>query len=1124
MAVEITRGGLAFKSDLDPTGFIRGGKQISKVEEEVRRKIEETNKAQKAWSDEALKGAQMAKYVSKVKILGTKEEIDAINILKRQQKELNALRDGATDKPSLKRYNQAIQETTAEITRMNNIGKAGFDEMGNKIEAVSKKSGGFKNALNGVWNGLKTVANILPGVGVAGLLAFAIDQITKYISSLDLFKSKVDETTEANNKLSTEMGSAGSAAAKATLEIEGMKQKFDLAKNGVIDKNSALTTYNETIGKTLGHANSLNEAEEKTLKNGNAYIELMFKKARAAAIMELYTKEMSEAAKEMAKNDDESVGYMLSGTKGKGSKDANGQTYFERIADQNRKEAAKPFEDRANAFKKLWLSSNEEISKFAKKNGLNIDEGKATVRGKEKVNLLSAQLRLQQQIDSLADEYTRKQMSREDAEIQAVRDKYKKLASEAEKFNSDPKNKKLGITVDITKLGNAKDAMIADLQYEQATAKQAIEFEKQKQLYADFEQYKTDFGKAAAEKRYGNEMDTQSTYLAQLQKAYTIAYAQNALSGGSKVTSERLALVSKELTAVEEEQKKRFNNLLKETMTYEQTRSVMVEGYQAKRAELEAKRAQDQITVLDAIHKEAIGKLDDENTQKLGAFKALFNGIEELSDAAAKKVIADAQSMLTKLVENGTISSEMAKQIADKLKDSTKALEDRLPKRLQSLSSELKNISQLVGDVDFGKWLSSIGDVVGGIGKMKEQMNTINSDWGKMSTLEKLSAGSGLFGAGMGIVSTVNNLFAKAEQKRQEQAEYATNIQLKQYEAMNKALERQIALIGKLYDTDKVTAYSEAQKKAAENQALFLSQLQGRSLLTGDEAIDKYIKANNTGYKFGNAQDRSVAAGIKDKYGSYDFAKASIEDLQRLLDGNKLDDATAKIVQNLIDAKKAAVDLDDALKVDLTRTNFDDLRQGIIDAVTSGADDASENLNNIFRKSLLAFLEDDPVLKTRIAKWYKDFAAAAENGLTSSEIADLKKQYLDITAYADEKKKELEQISGEILTENGNRKQGELSKGIQGITETTANRLEAEFGGLRLAFMQGLQNGVTNHAEIMAMNNRKMTALLAIQANTGRTADNTEQLVRLEKIEKSLASMDKKMIDTAAIKKGAGLP
>lgn len=74
-------------------------------------------------------------------------------------------------------YNSKVQALQTQIGQLSNVGKKGFDDVGNAIE----KTG---NPLTKAFSVLRRLAYILPGIGIAGILAFFTGPIIEYVSKL----------------------------------------------------------------------------------------------------------------------------------------------------------------------------------------------------------------------------------------------------------------------------------------------------------------------------------------------------------------------------------------------------------------------------------------------------------------------------------------------------------------------------------------------------------------------------------------------------------------------------------------------------------------------------------------------------------------------------------------------------------------------------------------------------------------------------------------------------------------------------------------------------------------------------------------------------------------------------
>lgn len=184
-------------------------------------------------------------------------------------------------------YNSKIQTTQLEIAKLANVGKTGFDEMGN---AVGKNT----NALRASFAFLLRWAYILPGIGVAGLLAFAIEPIGKFIGSLEVFNKKLSESKLGLMAMAEALKS--NEYAEAVKNVQELTTNIELAQKGFISKEGVLKQYNETIGKTTGQVTSLDQAEKALTKNAPSYIQFTLLKAAAQIALSAAAEEAYKTA------------------------------------------------------------------------------------------------------------------------------------------------------------------------------------------------------------------------------------------------------------------------------------------------------------------------------------------------------------------------------------------------------------------------------------------------------------------------------------------------------------------------------------------------------------------------------------------------------------------------------------------------------------------------------------------------------------------------------------------------------------------------------------------------------------------------------------------------------------
>ena len=142
----------------------------------------------------------------------------------------------------------------------------------------------------------------------AALIATGIGAIVVLVLALAGAFSDVAESTEssdvAQKGYNDTIADYEKGAKEAIEKTNQVRAAFDNAKAGVISKKDALKTYNDTLGDTLGKANTLKEAEDIYNKKAGVYIQIMGLKAQANA---LFAKSADEAAKGIVASSEENI-------------------------------------------------------------------------------------------------------------------------------------------------------------------------------------------------------------------------------------------------------------------------------------------------------------------------------------------------------------------------------------------------------------------------------------------------------------------------------------------------------------------------------------------------------------------------------------------------------------------------------------------------------------------------------------------------------------------------------------------------------------------------------------------------------------------------------------------------
>lgn len=895
-----------------------------------------------------------------------------------------------TEKNTVKlvEYNRTIERTEAEINKLKNAGKAGFDDLGNSISKTT-------NVAGKAFSGLRMIANILPGIGLAGLLGFAIEPLLKYISQLDVLGAKKKEISA--------LSFDSSEYKNAAKNVAELSANIDSANQGYISKNKVVEDYNNTIGKSAGKLNTFNEVENWQKQHVDEYLTMIQMKAEAQAFLSVSIDKATEAAKrqtigatfgDYTTSAIKNIGLLASGSANGGWKslfsnivaDADMSAYSS--SDNSKKESKDAFETYKN---KLI-----EAQKYAKEHKLKFDVDKDQPNNFKQ--LLNQEEALQKRISEIKDKYFRKSLDKDAEARQAINDEFKKLLIDIDaqnkkydefvkKYGTAKAENLLGKKIDVKQFEPIRKKAIEDLTYEQDTAKLAIKLTADKKLYEDFEAYKTALGTEKAKARFAGQLNTEQTYLQKLQADYAIFYAQGSVGGFTAPVQERLNFVQKQIDLEKQAEQKKQDDLLKSLISYSEERKLITEKYNKDLLDVgDNKEALDE---LKKKYKIKLDVLDDAHIKELSSYKALFAGIENLSQEQAKKVVNDVRVMLNAAVAAGSISAELAKSITDKLRQTDKAIVSSLPDKLIKIANHLDGIAGNVSSInsEFGNLISTLANVLGQFANIKK----FSAEFAKegATSEEKFAAGANLVAVGVGAATSLVGMFINAakERKRAEDEYYASVI--KHQNDYNLSLNEEIRLRTELSDNlfvkDLKGRIVDGTAALVDANAKYLKSIEelngGKAKLGQRNAVDAKTLIGGAGSGailgaaigsvvpvigtaigaivggiagfigglFGGKKKKDIFGGLLQEYpellqkatdGTVKFNEALAKSL---IANNLVDDKTKALLENTIalaEARKAALEQINSVITDLAGNLGTDLRNTLVNAFKEGEDSA----------------------------------------------------------------------------------------------------------------------------------------------------------------------------------------
>jgi len=128
---------------------------------------------------------------------------------------------------SSQKFKDAAQSANAYSVQVNSMNKQlGIhnSEVGNYAENIKKGTSGIVTGLNSIWGGVRKLANILPGIGIAGIFELAFVALTPLVEKMDLFTNKAKDM---RNVLAAGM-------ATVTEETNNLKRLYDITQDQTI--------------------------------------------------------------------------------------------------------------------------------------------------------------------------------------------------------------------------------------------------------------------------------------------------------------------------------------------------------------------------------------------------------------------------------------------------------------------------------------------------------------------------------------------------------------------------------------------------------------------------------------------------------------------------------------------------------------------------------------------------------------------------------------------------------------------------------------------------------------------------------------------------------------------------
>lgn len=147
------------------------------------------------------------------------------------------------------------------------------------IEAQTAAQAAYNFVVGSSVGALKAFKLALVATGI-GAVIVAIGYL---VANWEELSEAIGGTTKSQSIYNDITKETAKDIASVIVEVDAVNEAFKQASKGAISKEQALKTYNETLGKTLGEANNLEDAEKRYKEGSQAYINATMKRITVEA-------------------------------------------------------------------------------------------------------------------------------------------------------------------------------------------------------------------------------------------------------------------------------------------------------------------------------------------------------------------------------------------------------------------------------------------------------------------------------------------------------------------------------------------------------------------------------------------------------------------------------------------------------------------------------------------------------------------------------------------------------------------------------------------------------------------------------------------------------------------------
>lgn len=159
--------------------------------------------------------------------------------------------------------------------------------LGKHTAVIRKNNNAMINGFNNVYNWMRKIAYIIPGLGIAGLMSLLVGGIVDVIKASKLFTKEMTEAQKAQQMLSEANVKAIDGYIEQKVKMESLIATIKKGSLTIAEQEMVVKTYNNEFGEAIGKAKTFTDAEAYIINKGPAFIEAITLRAKALANLQL---------------------------------------------------------------------------------------------------------------------------------------------------------------------------------------------------------------------------------------------------------------------------------------------------------------------------------------------------------------------------------------------------------------------------------------------------------------------------------------------------------------------------------------------------------------------------------------------------------------------------------------------------------------------------------------------------------------------------------------------------------------------------------------------------------------------------------------------------------------------